>query len=288
MKQKIKILFIFQLILNVLLVSYVVYNKRTAIITRLNKIYSKETIVSKEQLSQMNRTIIPAFIDTCNNKSGEQFKILIIGNSLSYHGIAKESGWNHISGMAASKIEHDFAHLIFEKTGDLLPNKKIFLRISNLTEFERNYSTFDFAVIDSLVSYHPDLIVFQLGENVSFDEINTQQLFEKKYVDLINCFKKDNNPIVICTTPFFPSLEKNEIIKKIALTTKCFVADLSHLILLDNENYSKNENNYAGDRNIWKVDGIGLHPGDYGMRNIAQQVFIVINASVAENDINKK
>jgi hypothetical protein len=60
------------------------------------------------------------------------------------------------------------------------------------------------------------------------------------------------------------------------------------LILLDNENYSKNENNYAGDRNIWKVDGIGLHPGDYGMRNIAQQVFIVINASVAENDINKK
>jgi len=66
-------------------------------------------------------------------------------------------------------------------------------------------------------------------------------LFEDKYIDLINCFKNTNNPLIICTTPFFPSLQKNKVIEKVALLTNSYLVDLSHLPLLESENYAKNE-----------------------------------------------
>jgi len=280
MKRKIVFVIIIQLILNIILGGYLIYSKRTGISLKIKKVFSKETIVTKDQLSKMNKTLMPVFIDTSNNKSGKSYKILVIGNSLSYHPLLENIGWNHISGMAATKQENDFAHLIFKKVESKLPNQNISIRISNLFAFEKNFKTFNFITIDSLISYKPDLIIFQLGENVLFDEINTPVLFENKYVDLINCFKKDSTPIIICTTPFFPSLEKNEIIEKVTLTTRSYLVDLSHLPLLDEENYAKNENDYKGNKNDWKDGGIGVHPGDYGMRNIAQQIFITINATV--------
>ena len=70
------------------------------------------------------------------------------------------------------------------------------------------------------------------------------------------------------------------MIEQVALETKSYVADLSHLPLLESQNYAKDEANYAGDKSVWKVSGIGIHPGDYGMKNIAQQLFIIINANI--------
>jgi hypothetical protein len=286
MKRKIVIILVLQLILNVVLLSYFIHLKRTGIISSIHKIFSKETIVTEEQLQAMRGFFSPVYFDTSNNKQGEPFKILVIGNSLTYSGKAEKYGWMHGSGMAASSIGKDFAHLIFTKTENILPNRKLSLRIARLIEFERNYSVFNFASVDSMVAYHPDIIVFQLGENVPFNKINTPGLFTRKYITLINCFKKDNNPLIICTTPFFPSFEKNEIIKQVSLSTKSFLADLSHLVLLNQDNYAKNERNYSGDKKVWKIDGIGIHPGDYGMENIAQQIFIIINASIENKNID--
>jgi hypothetical protein len=226
----------------------------------------------------MNTVFIPQFSDTCNNKNGKQLKVLIIGNSLTIHGIAKDIGWNHISGMAATAKEKDFAHLLFKRIENKLPQRNIYLRLSNFAEFERNLSSFNYNTLDSLVNYKPDILIFQLGENVNIDELNAPQLFEGKYIELINSFKKNGNPMTICTTPFFPSLIKNDIIKNVALATSSYIVDLSSLPLTNAENYAKDEKEYLGDKSVWKVDGIGLHPGDIGMKNIANQLFITINA----------
>ena len=88
--------------------------------------------------------------------------------------------------------------------------------------------------------------------------------------------------MTICTTPFFPSLPKNEIVEKVALSTNSYLVDLSHLPLLNTENYAKVEKNYLGDKSVWKVGGIGIHPGDIGMKNIAEQIFITVNASIPD------
>jgi len=282
MKKNLKLFLICSLTINILLIGLIGYTKRVTIKSRINDLLKKETVITDKQLQAMNNLFSPSFADTCNNKSGDKYKILIIGNSLSYHGIVKEIGWEHISGMAATSKEKDFVHLLFKNVEKKLPEKMICLRISNFADFERNLGGFEPKNLDRLIIYQPDLIVFQLGENVSIQNQNDKSLFEEKYIELINNFKKNGNPLTICTTPFFPSLPKNEIIEKVALSTNSYLVDLSHLPLLNSENYAKDEKNYSGDKSGWKVDGIGVHPGDIGMENIAKQIFITINASIPD------
>lgn len=282
MKGHLKLVLISSLTINIFLIGYVGYTKRVSIKNRISNFLKKETVITDTQLQAMNNVFIPSFVDTCNNIRGEKFKILIIGNSLSYHGIAKEVGWNYISGMAASSIEKDYAHLLYNKIENKLQNRKICLRISQFAAFERDLASFDQKSIDSLIKYQPDLIIFQLGENVKVQSQDDEILFEEKYIELINSFKKNGNPQTICTTPFFPSLPKNKIVKKVALSTNSYLVDLSHLPLLESENYAKDEKNYLGDKSVWKVGGIGIHPGDIGMENIAKQIFIIINATISD------
>lgn len=246
----------------------------------VNKIYSQDLASIDERLKAFNTSKNTPVKDTVNNKKGNPFKILIVGNSISYHYASDSIGWKHDSGMAASNMKNDYAHLIFEKIEKLLPKRKIAMRIINLAVFERNFSTYNLKSLDKLIN-NPGLIIFQLGENVTFDRINTQQKFEDKYVALINYLKKGKHPIVICTTPFFPSLEKNNIINKVALRCNSYVADLSQLTLLNKQNYAVNEVGYPGARSKWKINGIGLHPGDLGMANIAQQIYVIVNAAIA-------
>ncbi|GAB1347393.1 hypothetical protein MASR1M29_15460 [Cloacibacterium normanense] len=291
MRKNLKSAFIISLVTNlifIVLIGYIGYSKRFSIILRFKNIFKKETVISNNQLKSMNNVSIPVFTEFCNNKSGKKFKILIIGNSLSYHKIVEEIGWNHISGMAATSIEKDYAHLLYKKIENKMPDRNICMRISNFAKFERNLPSFDDKSIDSLVNFQPDIIIFQLGENVAIEEQNVPLLFEQEYIELINRFKKKGNPLMICTTPFFPSLEKNKIIEKVALSTNIYMVDLSHLPLLESENYAKDEKKYLGDKSVWKVDGIGIHPGDIGMKNIANQLFITINASLFKSEIAKK
>lgn len=282
MKKQFKVVLIFSLVINIILIGiigYVGYTKRVRIKEKISTLLTKETVVKDSQLQAMNNVFIPSFVDTCNNKTGESFKILVIGNSLSMHGIAKDIGWNHFSGMAATSIEKDYVHLLFKDIEKKLPKNKICLRICNFASFERNPNDFQLKNIDSLINYRPDLIVFQIGENVAIQNLS---LFEEKYIELIDYFKIKGNPQTICTTPFFPSLQKNETVENVALSTNSYLVDLSHLPLLNSENYAKDEKNYLGDKSVWKVGGIGIHPGDIGMGNIAKQIFITINATIPD------
>jgi hypothetical protein len=241
-------------------------------------IYSSAFSQAVKDLDQMNQVKLQAFIDTSNAVKGNEFRLLIIGNSLTFHGKSDAVGWYHESGMAASSKEKDFAHIIFKEIEGLLPQNKITMRLANFAEFERNFATYDFQKITHLVEFSPHLILFQLGENVSFDPVKTDSIFVNRYTNLINQFKK-SNPIVICTLPFFPSNANNQSIKQVAYKTNSFIVDLSSLTPLDDKNLAINEGNtYPLDKTKWKSSGVGIHPGDVGMSNIAQTIFITIKA----------
>ncbi|MBC71180.1 MAG: hypothetical protein CMH47_02635 [Muricauda sp.] len=229
-----------------------------------------------DMLGQMNNVFIPSYIDTCNNGMGKELKLLIIGNSLSYHGIAPGIGWYHNSGMAASEKENDYAHQLFQSIQVKRPNHKVCMRISNFAKFEREPKGWNAQTVKELQDYNPDIVVFQLGENVDGENASVLALFGKQYINLIDSFKSDNQRHIVATTPFFPSLEKNKIIQQAAIATGIHLVDLSHLTLIDPENYAKNETDYPEEKNDWKVDGIGIHPGDKGMQNIANLLFISI------------
>jgi len=234
----------------------------------------------QDKSNSKNGKTSQSFIDTSNHKTGDVFKILIIGNSLTYHGIAESIGWTHKGGMAATKKENDFAHLVFKKVDSLLVQRQIVMRVANFASFEKNFPKFKFASIDSFISFNPDLIIFQLGENVSLSDVNTPSLFEKKYIELISLFQNKREPIVICTLPFWGSQEKKEIIRRVASITNSQLVDLSYLTSLNKENYAKNEVGYSGNRESWKIKEIGIHPGDLGMRNIANLIFTAVESAL--------
>ncbi|MDR1155623.1 MAG: hypothetical protein LBL04_13030 [Bacteroidales bacterium] len=244
--------------------------------------------VSEAQLKAFNRIKPPLYVETDNGKQGRELKMLVLGNSLAY--ITGEEGWGR--GMASSAVEKDYAHRLLKMTDSIMPDRKITLRISNIAYFERNFPGFDDSFFDELVNFHPDILIIQIGENVVFDEVHTPELFRDAYISLIRRFKKDHCPPVICTTTFWIEPVRHEVIKQVALFTRSFLVELSHLVPLDRENLAKEEKNYRGDKSEWQrlaggkaeiVEGIGMHPGDKGMSNIAQQIFTVINAFYKNN-----
>lgn len=247
-----------------------------AVIFSLQTIAQK-TKVSDSDLSPMNRVDMDIYVDLTNNVDREEFKILIIGNSLTRHGVLEEIGWFHEHGMAASSKEKDYVHILFRKLEKLFPNKKIHLRMATGVGFERNVIAYNFDDIDKIKKdFNPNFIIFQLSENIP-SNINLE-VFKAKYIEYINRFKKQTDAITLCTTPFFLNTEKSTIIKKVCVETNSFLIDLSSLVLSDKQNYAKDDENYPGVKTTWKVAGIGMHPGDYGMKNIAELMFITINA----------
>ncbi len=230
-----------------------------------------------ELLNAMNRVVVAAFTDIpATNQRGDPFPVLVIGNSIARHGIAPAIGWQHESGMAASSEARDYVHLLHRRLEETFPEKQITLRVSNLAEFERGYDQYDFRKLDSLIAFRPKLIIFQLGENVSFRSPADSSRFQQAYVNLIHCFQKNAIPLICCTTPFFPSEEKKESIARVVLATHSLLADLSKLPARDPQNLAKYEKGYPLDRSVWKHDGIGIHPGDLGMANIADELFNTI------------
>lgn len=224
-------------------------------------------------LDVFNNIPMAEYIEIDEGGQGLPFKIVVLGNSMAHHGSLPEIGWNHNHGMAASAPERDYAHVLYAMTEDALPGRRIGMLISNLADFERNFDTYDLDRLSALREFRPDVVVIQLGGNTKFEGERTPELFEEKYSALIDYFKQDDDPVIVCVTNFFPSQDKDAIITRVASQTRSAVADLSMLLTEDEENYAKNEKDYPGDRSVWLAEGIGIHPGDKGMENMSRKIF---------------
>ena len=71
-----------------------------------------------------------------------------------------------------------------------------------------------------------------------------------------------------------PDKNKQNVITKIAVDNNVYLVDLSHL------GNGIDKKNYASSYRKYKQPGVGEHPGDYGMRNIANNLFTVINCTM--------
>ena len=164
----------------------VAYYKREGIKNRITKIMAPQNNLKTENMiKSMNQEVfIPVF---GKYENGEKvIKIAFIGNSITLHGIAENIGWTHESGMAASKLENDYVHLLIEKIA-LNKNVSIEYAIVNTSGFERNFEIFDYARLNRIKEFSPDYVIFQLGENVSNEDIKDKyDLFIDKYTKLIN------------------------------------------------------------------------------------------------------
>ena len=205
-------------------------------------------------------------------------KILFLGNSITLHPPAPDIGWTNNWGMAASEEAKDYVHrltsLITGYTGTV-PG----IMVRNIADFERNYATYDVeANMAEMFAFAPDLVVLAIGENVSAlstEEQKTQ--FKAAVMRIFNGVLTQSQPIIAVRSCFWADAAKDLALSQVCQQAGGLFVDIGAL--------GADESNYARSERTFSNSGVGAHPGDKGMAEIASAIYQTILAqSVAGFD----
>ena len=199
---------------------------------------------------------------TVERIGGGEFKILVYGNSIALHGPLANIGWTNNWGMAASAPEKDFAHLVVAGLETKL-GKKADFRIRNLAELERNFTT-NIATVSEIsadAAWKPDYLVVAIGENASGVDEASAAAYGKFLADVARPFA-DSGARIVMRSPFWKNALKAQCTAKAAADVGAVYVDAGPL-------GSSDENKAIG---LFPHVGVANHPGDLGMRRIADLV----------------
>ena len=201
---------------------------------------------------------------------------LAIGNSITLHGLCDY--WWSKCGMAASEPSMDYVHIVTEE-------------IRKYNKSVNSYAYSDFYVweimthdraeaitlLDSYLNESINIITIQLGENVL--DLST---LESDYEYLLMHIKqKSPNAQIITVSDFWNKGERDNM--KIKASEKCgvHIADIS--AIKENPDYMCGIDSKVkgddGEMHIVKHAGVARHPGDKGMKYIADRIIECINFS---------
>ena len=190
-------------------------------------------------------------------KPNPSYRVLVLGNSITYSPENPSIGWNGNWGMAASALDSDFVHLLERKLKTTNPANELMSK--NIAAFENNFDTYDInANLQTFRDFKPDLLVLRIGENVTRKDDSV--LFAKKYVDLLNYFKAGNpNVKVLAAGSVWPEREMSDrVLQKNSdyVSLAAMHADLSYFAF-----------------GLFANSGIASHPCNKGMHFIADQIW---------------
>lgn len=192
-------------------------------------------------------------------------KILFLGNSITLHGPKADIGWSGNWGMAASSEDKDYVHLvtraIAEHTG-----VKPEIRVRNIADFERNYAGYDVdGQLHDLFAFDPDLVVLAIGENVpalATDDAKAQ--FKAGVMRILDCALAKRHPLVVVRSCFWPDDAKDRMLNEACRDAGAIWVD-ANPIGRDPANAARSERSISH-------DGVAAHPGDRGMKAIADAI----------------
>ena len=202
---------------------------------------------------------------SCRERKGVgAFKVLVYGNSITYHGRAPHIGWDADWGMAASARDKDFAHLVIAGLEKRHGGRADY-RMRNLATIERNYRTnlTEFVELADDVAYAPDYVVIAIGENVPAVKESDVADYTQFLVRLVKPLAESaKRPKVVMRSPFWRSLVKADCTAKAAAEVGAIYVDAGPL-------GDSGENMALG---LFSHGGVARHPGDLGMRRLADLV----------------
>ena len=223
----------------------------------------------------MYRVLVVFFIMICllscnkiENPNSElinlRFKrVLILGNSITYHEPNISLNWSGNWGMAASARDSDYVHIL--NTNFINNKSNSVFKAVNISVFENEYQNYDLSRLDSLNDFKPDLLIIRIGENVNPNNYKTNN-FSKYYIDLIRLFKnKNQNLKVICVSNFWRNPPIEETIKQCAIAEQAAYVSISHL---DEAKFTA--------WGLFSEPAVGSHPGNRGMKEIANLIWTKI------------
>lgn len=210
----------------------------------------ENTVAAKGQLINSNSL---RFYGNENAK----IRILIVGNSITRHGVLPSIGWFNDFGMAASAEEKDYVHLLMKKWTDR--GVDFFLAVKQLSSWEVkvNEHRAEEENLDDISGFNPDYVIFRLAENISVNI--DKEYFEKQLEILINRLNTKKGKVVY-TTSFWKNKTVSDVLRA--------AADKDNLVELEDLGENAEMKAYGK----FEHSGICAHPGDRGMAFIADRI----------------
>ena len=221
---------------------------------------------AKNTVSSKNQNAKTVYFDEKHSGSP---KVAFIGNSITLHNPKEDIGWFGRWGMAASSEENDYLHIIMSKIREKYPEASYCILSGAL--WERNYKTLDLEE-----SYHeakafkPDIIVTAITANIPKDqfEIPAFKIAMKKLHDYL-VDGRNGIKIYQCSS-FFNNQLKTQGIKEY-----CEENGVKYVFISD---IVEDRSNCAFDK--FEHGGVGGHPGDKGMRIMAERFLAEIEKDI--------
>ena len=193
-------------------------------------------------------------------------RILFLGNSITRHGPKADIGWTNDCGMAASALEKDYVHLLIDRIAGAAKRPPD-ASINNIADFERQYASYDLApLIKKCVDFKADVVVLAIGENVpALASADAKARFKRAVAGLLGALKKDAAPIIFVRSSFWADSAKDAVLKEACEAVGGVFVDISSL--------GRDESNCARSERKFQHDGVAAHPGDKGMKAIADAIW---------------
>ena len=192
-------------------------------------------------------------------------KVLFLGNSITLHGPAPAIGWLGNWGMAASTEDNDYVHLVLKAIAKAA-GKDPKSMVVNIADFERQFETYDLAVgLKRELAFRADLIIVAIGENVpALTSERAQDAFQASVVRLLKKLQDSGDPVIVVRSCFWPDSTKD-----VRLRAACRAAGG---IFVDASPLGADPANQARAERKFSHDGVAGHPGDKGMRALADAI----------------
>lgn len=265
-------LLLFSIILNAFLIvvgGSLVFYKRERIMEKFQTFLGRYETPTEKALASFNNDPLEAVNDSLMIGADSTITCLFLGNSLTYTGVPEEEADKEKRGLTSTQKEKDYVHVLIRMISD---QKKVNIKFSllNIAQFERTFTKYSFEMgkLSLAENKQPDFLFVQIGENVAKDDIADSERFEEEYMKLLSLFPKSKR---IITIPFWPEKEKQYAVTNVAIKSDSYLVDISHLGAgTDKKNFASSYKEYA-------MPGVGAHPGDYGMANIARCLYATFN-----------
>lgn len=196
-------------------------------------------------------------------------RIMLVGNSITFHAPKEEIGWSGAWGMAASAKEKDYVHLVMSAVQEKYPDAAFC--IVQAAVWERNYRDADNCeLFGKAAAFNPDIIGCAISGNIPNEQFE-KSAYKKNLKKLLDYLSGGNSEVkVIVTSSFFGNEVKNAAIREYAEEENAhfvYISDISE----------KKENLAIGQ--FWH-EGVQIHPGDKGMQCMAERYIKAIYSSL--------
>ena len=217
----------------------------------------KNTVEARKQLAENSYIRF-------TNPDGKGKRVIFMGNSITLHGIKEDIGWFNEWGMAASSRENDFVHLCMKMINEKYPDA--YFCVVQAAGWEREYNEYNVREKYALAGeFNPDVIITRLSENIQVDYLEKNPL-----VPAMEKFQKflsgDSEPKLIVTSNVFNNKLKDGFLKEYAEKN-----GVEYVYMND---YMEDKENLA---NEYEHEGVRIHPGDKGMKFIADRIMEKFN-----------